>query len=225
MKDKIKEKAPELQASSIVFIGSFNPKIFQPAWFVKEELIQKQEGDEADIEIIHNEFVSFGLHWLKLSVRRDRFQVSTSQESYYEILKDLALGTFKLLKHTPISQMGINLHLHFRMNSENEWHNFGHKLAPKEIWNKVLTRPGMLTLSMQGDLNRNDLKGYRQVSVEPSPKVLPGVYFTVNDHYEVKDKKIENVSGCEEIVGILETNWHESIKASKEIIYQLLENV
>ncbi len=79
MKDKTKEKAPEQQASSIVFIGSFNPKIFQPTWFVKEGLIQKQEGDEADIEIIHNEFVSFGLHWLKLEVRRDKFQVHTSQ--------------------------------------------------------------------------------------------------------------------------------------------------
>ena len=225
MKDKTKEKAPEQQASSIVFIGSFNPKIFQPAWFVKEGLIQKQEGDEADIEIMHNEVVSFGLHWLKLEVRRDKFQVNTSQENFYEFLKDLALGTFKLLKHTPIYQMGINLHMHFRMDSENEWHNFGHKLTPKEIWNEVLAGPGMLKLSMQGDLNRNDLNGYRQVTVEPSPKVPNGVYFTVNDHYEVKDKKIENVVSCEEIVGILETKWRESIKASKEIIYQLLENV
>ena len=225
MKDKIKEKAPEVQESSIVFIGSFNPKIFQPAWFVKEGLIPKQEGHEAEIEIMHNEFVSFGLHWLKLSVTRDRFQVNTSQESFYEFLKDLALGTFTLLKHTPISQMGINLHMHFGMNSEKEWDNFGHKLTPKEIWSKVLTRPGMLKLTIQGDTNRDDLKGYRQVTVEPSPKVPNGVYFTVNEHYEVMDKKIENVSGCEEIVGILETKWHESIKTSKVIIYQLLENI
>jgi len=52
LKDKIKEKAPEVQESSIVFIGSFNPKIFQPAWFVKEGLIPKQEGHEAEIEIM-----------------------------------------------------------------------------------------------------------------------------------------------------------------------------
>ena len=225
MKEKTKEKAPDQQASSIVFIGSFNPKIFQPAWFVKEGLIQKQEGDEADIEIMHNEFVSFGLHWLKLTVTRDKFQVATSQESFYEFLRDLAFGTFKVLKHTPISQMGINLHMHFRMNSEKEWHDFGHKLTPKEIWNKVLTKPGMLKLTIQGDTNRCNLNGYRQVTVEPSKKVPNGVFLTVNDHYQVKDKEIKNVSGCEEIIGILETKWNESIEGSKKIIYQLLESI
>ena len=45
----------ELSGINIVMLGSFNPKIFQPAWFAANELIRNLEAEEADTQIIHND--------------------------------------------------------------------------------------------------------------------------------------------------------------------------
>jgi hypothetical protein len=210
----------ELQGVTVVFLGDFNPKIFQPAWFAAEDLIRKREAEEATLEIIHPEVVSFTLEWLKLQVTRERFFVSTTQEPYHEVLRDLILGTFGLLRHTPIQKMGINRDMHFRMPSEDAWHAFGHRLAPKALWQGILDTPGMRSLSMEG--RRPDAyKGYIRVQVEPSVRIHPGVYIKINDHYEVED--LRSVVGCEEILTLFERSWTESLQRSARMIYALME--
>jgi len=129
---------PEKKNLSIVFLGDFNPTIFQPEWFAAEDLIRKRESEDAKIEIIHPEIVVIIFDWGRLEVTRDRFVLSTKQDPYYEILRDLVIGTFRLLRHTPIKMVGINTEMHFRMRSIKEWHDFGHLLAPKEIWKGIL---------------------------------------------------------------------------------------
>lgn len=211
---------PEIQSVSVVWLGDFNPKIFQPAWFAAEGLIRKQEAEEANVEIIHPEVVSFALEWLTLHVTRERFFASTSQEPYYEVVRDLVLGTFRLLRHTPVHKMGINTDMHFRMGSEEAWHAFGHRLAPKDLWQGILENPGMRSLTMEG--RRPDgCKGYIRVKVEPSVRVHPGVYVNVNDHYEEADPK--SVIGSDEIRTLLERSWDESLRRSARIAYALLE--
>ncbi|MEW5818471.1 MAG: hypothetical protein AB1798_24160 [Spirochaetota bacterium] len=212
---------PALEGLSIVLLGDFNPKIFQPAWFAAEELIRKRESEEAKIEIINPEIVIFSLDWARLEIIRNRFTISTNQEPYYESLRDLVIGTFKLLRHTPIGKMGINIEMHFRMKSEEEWHTFGHKLAPKEIWNEILENPGLRSLTMEGNVRGDSLKGYIRVKVEPSPRFHPGILFKVNDHYEIKAPN--TAMGADEIINTLENSWKESLKRSKGIINSLLE--
>src|SRR5437870_4919946 len=93
---------PEIDAHSVVFVGDFNPKIFQPAWFAAQNLLRQEEADAAKIEIIHPEIVRFSLDWLHVEVVHERFKASTLQFPYFEILRDLTVGTFKILRHTPI---------------------------------------------------------------------------------------------------------------------------
>jgi hypothetical protein len=211
---------PEIQGISVVWLGDFNPKIFQPAWFAAVDLVRKQEAEEANIEIIHPEVVSFSLEWLILQVTRERFFVSTSQEPYYEVVRDLVLGTFTLLRHTPIHKMGINMDMHFRMRSEDAWHAFGHRLAPKDLWQGILENPGMRSLTMEGG-RPDGCKGYIRVKVEPSERVHPGVYVNINDHYEVADPK--SVVGNDEIRILFERSWSESLQRSRRIAYAFLE--
>lgn len=211
---------PEVQGVSVVLLGDFNPKIFQPAWFAAEGLIRKQEAEEAKIGIIHPEVVSFELEWLQLQVMRERFAVSTTQEPYYEISRDLVLGTFNLLRHTPLHKMGINTDMHFRMRSEETWHAFGRRLAPQELWQGLLETPGMRSLAMEGR-RPDELRGYIRVKVEPSARVHPGVYFNVNDHYEVEDPK--SVLGSGAILTLCERVWGASLQRSARIIHALLE--
>lgn len=212
---------PEIKNLNIVFLGDFNPKIFQPAWFAAENLIRKRESEDAKIEIIHPEIVVITFDWGRLEVTRERFVLSTKQDPFYEVLRDLVIGTFKLLRHTPIKMVGINTEMHFRMKSEEEWHDFGHLLAPKKIWEGILEKPGMRSLVMEESVRQDGLKGYVRVMIEPSNKVQSGVCFKINDHYEVKD--IKAAIGCDEIIEIFEKSWGESLKRSNDIIHSLLE--
>lgn len=199
----------ELSGINIVILGSFNPKIFQPAWFAANELIRKLEAEEADTEIIHNDISIFRIgDWLRLEVTRDRFNASTEQEAYFEVLVDFVLGTFSLLSHTPAGILGINTAMHYRVKNEKLWHEIGDKLAPKEPWKLLMRAPRLTRVEMQ-DVRVDGPKGYLRVRVEPSTRITPGIFINTNDHYEVDDPK--NATGCSELMEILNTNWKSSI--------------
>ena len=115
----------EIQAVNIVLRGQFNPAIFHPTWFAAQNLIRPQEAESADVKIIHANLAVFDIEWLQVSITQDRFMVATSQEAYYEVLRDLAVGTFTLLNHTPLQVMGINQEFHYALESEQAWHTVG----------------------------------------------------------------------------------------------------
>jgi len=213
-------KKPEIEGMNIVFRGDFNPKIFQPAWFAAQGLIRNEEADEAKIEIIHPTIVVFSLDWLQIQIEPNRFYAGTNQSPYYEILKDLVLGTFRILSHTPIKIMGINYDSHFPMDSEDAWHDIGHRVTPKEIWNKVLKKPGLRSLTIQGE-RPDDHKGRIAVRIEPSNRVRYGIFININDHYELQDP--ESVLGCEAIIDMLESEWKASVTRSQQIAITIFE--
>lgn len=219
----MKNKQPEMQGLVFVLRGSFNPIIFSPVWFASEKLIRKEEAEKAETQIVHPDVVSFNLDWLRLQVTRDMFFVETIKEPYEEVLRDLVFGTFKLLRHTPLRVMGINRAEHFRIDSLEKWHEIGHTLAPKSIWNDLLENPGLSSLSITEGIRRDGLKGYITVQVEPSKRVHPGIFILVNDHFEVNNP--ENTLGADEIINILENKWEESSIRSKGIIKTLLEKL
>lgn len=203
-------------------MGDLNPKIFQPAWFAAQDppLVPKREAEAANIEIIHQDVVIFNLEWFRLEVTRDRFHISTTQESRYEFLRDIVLGTFQLLLHTPVRAMGINKDIHYSVENERVWHEFGDRVAPKGLWLGVLEKPGLTSLAIRG-VRTDGYEGSINVKVEPSRKVHPGIYFNINDHYSVKDPK--TLSGCSEMMDILSKRFHDSIKRSAGIAQELME--
>jgi len=213
---------PTIEGLHIVLIGSFNPQIFQPAWFSSENLIRKEEADSAKIDLVHPQVTSFSLEWLELRASPDRFSVTSSSDHRFqpELARDLTLGTFRLLRHTPLRMLGLNRYYHFPMSSEEAWHKVGHRLAPKEPWKGLLERPGMRSLTMEG--TRTDgLRGRVHVMVEPSIHVTHGLFVLVNDHYEVE--KTEQPEGASELMDTLEKVWKESLEKSRNIAYSLAE--
>jgi hypothetical protein len=58
----------EIGGKAIVLLGSFNPQIFQPAWFAAEGLIPRELTDGANIGIIHSQLVAFSSEWLEINV-------------------------------------------------------------------------------------------------------------------------------------------------------------
>src|SRR5947209_7914808 len=98
----------EIEGIHIVLIGAFNPKIFQPAWFAHQGLIRQEEAESAEQVVTVNELSTFTADWLTLQVTPDRLQASTGDAAHFDVLRDLILGTFRLLEHTPVEKMGIN---------------------------------------------------------------------------------------------------------------------
>lgn len=212
---------PEIQATAIVLVGDFNPAIFNPTWFNNQNLIRKGEAETAETQILHPDVSSFNLEWLRCQVTRTQFVIETQQESHDEALRDLAIGTFKLLRHTPLRAMGINTQTHFKIGSIDQWHNIGHTLAPKSVWNGILSNPGMKSLTMEDSPRNDGYIGSVRVDVQPSVKVHPGLYFLINDHYNARTPEMG--TGCDEIVEILSNNWDASRKMSSNIVKSLLE--
>lgn len=219
----MKEKRPKIQTHNIVLLGDFNPKILHPTWFAAQGLIREQEAEVAELVICHPEILIFSLDWLALEVSRDRFKAETVKESHYEAIRDLVKGTLDLLHHTPIRAIGINKLLHFEMESEEQWHNVGHKLAPKDVWDGILTKPGMRTLTMEGIKQEEGVMGYIRITVEPSVKVHPGVYININDHFKIKENQTGQSSN--EAISILENRWNASLKRCDKVVSMLLEKL
>lgn len=214
-------KDPEIQATLIVLVGDFNPSIFHPVWLASEGLIREGEANTATIEIIHPDLAIFNMEGFRIEVNKTRFSILTLQASYDEAIRDLTLGTFRLLKHTPVSMMGINFEAHYRMDSEEKWHKVGDTLAPKHPWGDTLDSPGMRSLTMEEAKRRDGRAGYFRVKVEPSTRVHPGIFLGINDHFQ---KPIDSKTlGSEEMITILENSWEASRKRSDEIIRTLLE--
>ena len=173
---------PASDGVSIVAVGSFNPAIFQPLWFSKHKLIREEEAAESKIQLIHPSASVFSTDWFFLQAYPERFSLDSTDPSNWRALRDLAVGTFTILEHTPITSFGFNRMQHFPMPSEKEWHAFGHYFAPKPTWKKFLSEPGMLSLTVQGKREKCDALRV-QVKVEPSLQCHPGVFLQVNQHY------------------------------------------
>ena len=213
---------PELQSHSIVLVGDFNPPIFQPAWMAAHNLIREAEAQEAEIGIVHKEVIDFRIDWLRFQVTHDRLTATSTQEPFFEPLRDLVQGIFGLLKHTPLRMMGLNREMHFKLAAEGEWHAMGDVFVPKDIWADLLDHPGMRRLNIQAR-RKDNFKGSVNVRVEPSQEpILYGVAFSVNDHFEIQRSQGSN-NDSEEIVSILTEQWASSMQDSKKLIYSLLE--
>jgi hypothetical protein len=149
---RTRPKSPVLRIEGlgIVLLGSFNPSIFHPEWMVRQGLLEAADVDSAAINIVHNEVASFRVAQIAIEVTRDRFEMVTTDATAFERLRDLLVGTFGRLSHTPVSAAAINRNTHYEMTSEAKWHALGHVLAPKEPWQSILSSPGTRSLTIEG---------------------------------------------------------------------------
>ena len=81
----------QIETRGIVFLGDFNPSIFQPFWLASKNLIQEEEAKNAKIDVVMNELSRFQLgEWLSVEVSRNRCEFKTMKSPYFSPMKDLA---------------------------------------------------------------------------------------------------------------------------------------
>jgi hypothetical protein len=210
----------EVQKTSIVVLGSFTPDIFHPTWFSSQNLIRPEEAkDTRGTVIVTPEIVNFDLaEWLGIKVLRHRLEVGTGQPPYFEALRDVAFGIFRLLPHTPITALGINHEHHYYLPSEDAWHKLGHRLAPKEDWRELFERPGLLRLDMQGE-RYDDYKGYIKIRVQAIDSDKYRILIEVNDHYQITE---EHPEAAKFVQNILSKEWQSSADFAQKAIQTIL---
>ncbi len=208
---------PEISGGTVVLIGSFNPKIFQPEWFARQGLLPQAEADTADIKVIVPQVSHFETERFIIQVTDNRFVAASKPSTNPAPLRDLVLGAFFILEHTPVTALGLNYQMHFAMGSEERWHQIGDRLAPKEPWNQVLEgRPGLLTMTIRTEKDKP--KGAQfNVKVEPSTQVPHGVYFETNEHYPAPEA--EPLKG---LMGILGERWEEAQVYASRVVNHIL---
>lgn len=214
----------EILSSSIVAVGDFNPAIFSPDWLERNNLIGKGDAEAArDARqgslLISHEVTAFETDWFALQVLETRLSL-TSKGALSHAFKDLAVGIFQLVPHTPVTAVGLNFLAHYNLASEAEYHMVGDVLAPKDIWKTLFPgeSPGLadLTIRIQpcirGELLKT--KDEKRITLRPSDKFKFGVYLSYNDHHDVIAPNEDNLRPAERVLSIIEKRWESSWKDS-----------
>lgn len=219
---KIAPHKPELVVDelSIVLLGVFNPTIFQPMWFARQDLLRGSEAEMAKIDIVHQDVSIFSAEWLVVQVTRDRFSAVTRADAYKSHLCDLVQGVFARLSHTPVYQMGINVTTRIRFRDEKDWHSFGHFVVPKSPWAKVLDRPGMSSVHVRGERSDGNV-GHVLVSIDPDFHTRTDVLLRLNDHFDLPKGEPNNAAT---FVAMLTKLYEESVTNAAAAASQLVDN-
>jgi hypothetical protein len=219
----------EAKELTIVFIGQFNPAIINPSWLLLKSLISEpaqKQALENNNYISHPEISQFKLDYCTIQITKDRYLIESTQEGYFESLREHTLGIFSSLKETPIYQMGINLAHHYRFKDKDEYNKFGDLIAPKKIWNEKIINPGLKKIEIRSE--RNDkYKGEINTYLGISSNFEMGLRIQVNDHYTLYNRS--EVSNTLEInaapaITMLKDNWENSMKNSTSIIENLISH-
>lgn len=210
----------ELEGFTIVLVGSFNPAIFHPLWFANNGLLPEVEAQAAKSHMVSPEITIFETEWFGIQVTQERFAIDTADPTKTGSFRDLVLGTFAILEHTPITAMGLNCDRHYRMASDADWHLVGDYYVPKSSWSELFDetpRVGMRSLTIQG--NRAVSGASRiYIKLEPSVKFQPGVYIGINQHYKlVEDEAGPEVNGLLQLFSILKEPWTEFLSYREKV--------
>ena len=183
---------PKATEQSIVVLGSFNPAIFHPCWFTKNELVRTSDLDMQQKKmVVSAEATVFSASWFELRGLQRRLSLHATDPQMDLPLRDLVAGTFNYLEHTPVTAFGLNCSEVFALNSNGEALAVIERLAPRSSWNGLLESPEVSQIIVAGMNGGKPIK-YR---VDVHGNV---VTTNVNQHYDIpkviQDRESEETS-------------------------------
>ena len=228
----------EIFDASIVVLGNFNPAIFSPDWLERNELIGKEDGDDARSRsslIVSQQVTSYETDWFFLQVLENQFTLM-SKGVVTPAFRDLAEGILTLVPHTPVTAVGVNFMSHFHMPTQDAYYKVGDVLAPKQIWRKIFPEeqgtPGVLDLMIgiqqvrRGDPNTNP--DVVRIQLQPSAKIaFPkyGIFLSYNDHRAAFAKQPGRKTTAERAAEIIAKDWEGAWKEAVRVFDALLTKV
>lgn len=210
----------EMLTSAIVVVGDFNPSIYSPDWLEGSQLIGAADADGArqhENLVLTKQVSKVESEWFILDVLQDRFSL-TSKGPVAPTLRDLAVGIFSLLPHTPVRAIGLNFMAHYKLSKDDDWHRLGDTLVPKTVWRELykdeklnIGMADVTVLVQEGKREEGPTSGaLKRLSVQPSAKVKNGVYFALNDHHPIDIKKGDSSMPGEVVVSVINDHWQRT---------------
>lgn len=218
---------PVKQTLSVVFIGSFNPRIFHPAWFEREGLVSEEEEAASLSDSKRNgPLVTPDLSRcqigdeISMECLTDRLTINAATTLGEERLRTLAAAVLTKLPHTPITAVGINHSQVFDARDEVEWHRIGDLLVPKdEVWSKVMVgRPGLALVRVE-DFRPGPPPIRVWSTVEPVRESHPPFRFAIhtNWHTDIPTNPTEGANPAELAEEFVSSQWEPALDFGRNL--------
>ncbi len=214
----------EAEGMDVVLVGSLNPAILHPEWFLAQNLVSVAEAKESKVELVSPEFTNIRLPGIRVTCVPDRLVVATKDPVRYERMLDFLLGIVGLLPHTPIRACGINSYVHYLLDDRNYWHRIGHVLAPKVlVWNSLFSNPGLQSLAIKAP-KTDGRPGEYNITIQPSAQVTPGIFVNTNTHMPVAANDSEPI-GMAPVEQFLQVEWKTACELAKRVAETIFEQI
>jgi hypothetical protein len=226
---------PVEQTLSVVFLGSFNPRIFHPTWFEREGLAFPEEEAASLSETKSNgPLVTPDLsrcdigQEISIECLTDRLFINAATTLGEERLRSLATAILAKLPHTPITAVGMNHSQVFDTRNEEEWHLVGDLLVPKdEIWTKVMEgRPGMSNLQVE-EIRPGPPQVRVLATVAPVRKSQPPYRISINTnwHTEIPQDPPDQENQAKLASDFVETQWDIALDFGRGLSKKIFETL
>lgn len=209
----------EQRITSVVLLGRFNPRIFQPAWFAARELLAEPDVDPKSI-VMTDGFVAFETEFVNVLCAQDRCQfVTTATTPTAELVRDLVVGTFSILAETPVWEFGINHAVHIP-SQVRRWDDVAAALGDPQLSLVLLPDQRLQGIAFQSE--RDDhYEGTRSLQLQPSIQLPDGVYFSLNDDVVVHPPDERDAIGARQAIEILDKIWDASYELAESVRVRL----
>jgi hypothetical protein len=84
-----------------------------------------------------------------------------------------------------VRAIGINRGVHLKIDAMDRWHGLGDLVAPKDVWEEVVSLPGTIGLTIRG-VRSDNYAGYIGIKFESSNIVEQAIFVERNDHYVLR---------------------------------------
>lgn len=231
--------SPVRQSLSIVFVGSFNPRIFHPTWFEREGLATpgeeaaglsesttkgKNEGPLVTPDLSRCEIGQE----ITVECLTNRLSINAATTLGEQQLRSLAAGILAKLPHTPVTAVGINHSQAFDTRDQEEWHRVGDLLAPKEdVWKQVMEdRPGLVTLRIE-DQRPGPPPVRIWATVEPVRAPRPPYRFAIhtNWHSDLSPDSTNGASATELASDFIEAQWEPALDFGRGVAEKIFQKI
>ena len=217
------------EQNTIVAVGAFNPAIFHPDWFRRNEILPSAEVEAAlnhpplvaTREFTHSsgllvtrDFTQVRFESLLLQVTQDRWELATERPDWKKDLGPIVSSVFHALGHTPVYLVGFNLIVHRGVHSVDE---VMRQWAPVGALAEVVGDENPVEPPRVGATVRGTWDGFSvQVGIEPSIK-LEGSGVFLSQNFE---KKLDG--GAKELVEVTQRDWDRILKRAGSVVMRLL---
>ena len=230
----------DLIGGSIVLVGQFEPLRAQPATLLREGLVDSADLAASSYEFLTKDFPLAILPWMVLTIELEKLTAMTTlQNPAVEPVRDFVLDFLEAMPQRRYTALGINWDNHIAVRSPEELQTLLDRvaaaLAPFPIAegnNGVSTESDPLVAklldpklrSLVFQARRDDqVKGQLTIRIEPSTRVVPGIYLQINDHYEADPDTLAKQP--DQLLGILSEGWERATQRADGIIAGVREEL